>query len=308
MKKILVIGASEKQIPIITRAKELGYMVFCIDGNANSAGFAFADEYKVIDVTDIQRCLEYAKEKRIDGVTTLSATVTLPAVNYIAEKMNLVGNSFENSEKLKSKYEIKKILFNNGLNIKGDFFQIHSKEEIDNIINKIVFPVVVKPSDGSASKGVSVVKEKKDLEDAIQYALNSSRNSSIYIEEYIKGTEYGAESFVYNGNVTIMGIIKQTMKTDKDKLLNYGHCVPSGLLNETEEIIKEEIKKAINSIGIKNGSVNMDIILDENNIPYIIDIGPRIGLNLIASHIIPYSTGISIIDNTIFSFRRKSLC
>ena len=141
MKKLLVVGASEKQVPIIKRAKEMDIYVICIDGNPNSIGYEFADESKTIDINDLDACLSFAKEKKIDGVTTLSATATLPTVNYIAEKMNLVGNPFEVSEKLKSKYEIKKILKENGLNILGDFYEVHSLTELDKIKNELQYPL-----------------------------------------------------------------------------------------------------------------------------------------------------------------------
>lgn len=301
MKKLLIVGGSDKQLPIITRAKELGYYTLCIDGNPNSIGFLYADTYKVIDIKKLEECYQYALKEQIDGVTTLSSTATLPAVSYIAEKMQLTGISHRIAENLKSKYKMKEILYQKGLNVKSEFFEIHSKEEWEKRKTNIELPIVVKPSDGSASKGVSVVKEEYKLESAIQYALKSSKNSSVYIEPYIEGEEYGVESFTYQGEVYILGVIKQTMKMGEDGLLDYGHCVPSGLPIEIEERIKQEVKKAIQALGIQYGSVNMDIILGKDERPYIIDIGPRIGLNLIASHIIPYSTGVNIIDNTIKS-------
>lgn len=299
MKKLLVVGGSEKQLPIIKRAKEMGIYVLCIDGNPNSVGYQYADTYKTIDINDYDACLKYAKDNNIDGVATLSATATLPTVNYIAEKMNLIGNPFSVSEKLKSKYEIKKILRENDLNVYGNFFEIHSINDIGQIKDKIQYPIVVKPSDGSASKGVKIINSEDTLYEDVKYSLECSRISSVYIEGYISGNEYSAESFVSNGNVVVLGIVKTTMIMEEDGLLNYGHCVPSGLDKDVEKIIKDEVIKAIKALNIQNGSVNMDIILSNDNVPYIIDLGPRMGLNLIASHIIPYSTGFNVIDNTI---------
>ena len=43
----------------------------------------------------------------------------------------------------------------------------------------------------------------------------------------------------------------------------------------------------------------MDIILSNDNKPYIIDVGARVGLNKIAEKIIPYATGVDIFKNTI---------
>jgi hypothetical protein len=47
-------------------------------------------------------------------------------------------------------------------------------------------------------------------------------------------------------------------------------------------------------------SVNFDVILaSDDQKPYIIDCGIRVGQNLIASHFVPLSRGVSVIDNTI---------
>lgn len=301
MKKLLVVGGSIKQIPMIQRAKELGYYVICIDGNPNSVGFEYADEYKTIDIRDFNRCVKYAKEKKIDGVSTISATATLPTVAYIGKELNLKSISYEISEMLKSKYKMKKKMIEYGLNSKGECFELHSLEEYEKIKGDIQLPIVVKPSDGSASKGVSIVKNEKEIDEAIKNAFKNSRCSAIYVEGYIEGKEYSVESFVYDGKIYVLGIINHMIKRENGRITEEGHSVPSGLSTDIEEIIKNEVKKAITALKINYGSVNMDIILENENRPYIIDVGPRIGLNLIASHMIPYSTNVNIIDNTISS-------
>lgn len=298
MKRLLIVGASEKQIPIIQRAREMGNYVICIDGNPDSIGYQYSNEFKTIDINNYEECMRFAREKHIDGVATLSSTATLPTVNYIAEKMNLVGNPYVISEMLKDKYLIKKILKKNNCNISGKYFKINSLEDVDSIKRYLRYPLVSKPCDGSASKGVNIIKKREDLMPCLEDSMKCSRISSIYLEEYIEGEEYSVESFVKNGEIIVLGIIKTTMRQERNGLLDYGHSTPSGLSEEIEKDIENEVKTAIKALEIKNGSVNMDIII-RNSTPYIIDLGPRIGLNLIASHIIPYSTGFHEIDNTV---------
>ena len=134
---------------------------------------------------------------------------------------------------------------------------------------------------------------------AIEYAIRSSRNNDIYIETFIEGTEYGVESFVFEGDIFVYGVIKQVFKKYEDGKIEYGHCIPSGLSNDVEEKIKKEVKKAIKCLGINHGSVNMDVMLSKDNTPYIIDVGARIGLNQIAERIVPFATGVEILSNTI---------
>ena len=298
MKRILVVGAGKLQVNTIKLVKQLGYYCIAVDGNPNAEGFEYCDEYKNIDVLDIKSCVEYAKNKKIDGVTTTSATITLPAVSAIAEELGLIGINKQVVDVLRDKYKIKEILYNSGLNTYGYFSNISTKELYDKAKKNIIYPSVIKPSDGSGSKGISVVYREEDLEKSIRYAMESSRTKDIYIESFIEGEEYGVESFVINGEVIIYGVIKQTFKQKNGKI-EYGHCLPSGLPKKIENIIKEEVKRAIIALGIDFGSVNMDIILSNDNKPYIIDVGARVGLNKIAEKIIPYATGVDIFKNTI---------
>ena len=70
MKKILIVGAGFLQVPLIKKAKECGLYTIAVDGDQNAPGFFYADEWECIDITDETQCLEYAKEKEINGVIT----------------------------------------------------------------------------------------------------------------------------------------------------------------------------------------------------------------------------------------------
>ena len=95
MKKILIIGAGFLQTFVIRKAKEMGYYVFCVDGNPLADGFKFADEYQVIDITDKEKCLQYAQRNDIDGVMTAATDYGVITASYIANALNLRGVSME---------------------------------------------------------------------------------------------------------------------------------------------------------------------------------------------------------------------
>jgi len=298
-KKILVIGAGPLQVQTIKLINKMGFYSLCVDGNKNAPGFKLADDYRHIDVLDKEKCLEYALEMHIDAVTTTSATITLPAVGYIAKQMNLVGISADVTDTLWNKFKIKNKMFACGLNTYGFFSDISSPEILSSIREQIPYPSIIKPNDGSGSKGVIVVKDESELEDAIAYSLSKSRFYEIYIEEFIEGREVGVESFVCNGDIYIFGILDKSFKVDEDGDIEYGHSLPAQLDLREQNRIESEVKKAINCLGIDFGSVNMDIILSDEGIPYIIDLGARVGLCNIAEKLIPYSTGVNIFENTL---------
>ena len=298
MKRVLVIGGGIYQIPVIRRIIERGYEVLCVDGNPNAEGFKYATECKNIDVMDREACLDYACSANIDAVMTYGATLTLPTVSYIGNALNLPVLPLETAEISRNKYQIKACLKEYGCNICGDFFLLDSYDKVDK--DMFQFPCVVKPCDGSGSKGVSIVYNENEIDDAVQYAFNNARYGEVYVEKYIKGTEYTVETYTSGEETHVYVIVKTTFEIDDLGEVEYGHRTPTGLTIEQEEIIAEEVVKAVSALNITMGSANFDVILsEEDGKAYIIDCGIRVGQNLIASHLVPLSRGVSVIDNAI---------
>src|SRR5699024_5792772 len=80
--------------------------------------------------------------------------------------------------------------------------------------------------------------------------------------------------------------------------------------NKTGKNIERVVKKAINTLGIDFGSVNMDLIITELGKIVVIDVGVRMGGNIIGSHIIPIGKRLDylgLIINTAFNDFDKSL-
>ena len=78
-----------------------------------------------------------------------------------------------------------------------------------------------------------------------------------------------------------------------------GHAIPSGLSLSLENKVKGCVKNALIALGVNHGSVNMDLLINSNGQVHIVDIGTRMGGNLIGSHIIPTGTGIDYMGNMI---------
>lgn len=297
MKKILVIGAATYQVPAIRRIVELGYEAYCVDYKEGQPGFSYATGYRVIDVKDKANCLKYARELGIDGVMSWGSTLTLPTVSYIGEKMDLPCMPMGTSEISTSKYLIRKRLTDYGCNVDGEVFDIHSWEEADT--KKYVLPFVVKPCDGSGSKGVYIVKNETEIEKAIQYAFDGARDNQIYVEPYVEGVEYSAEAYVNNNEVYVYSIVKTEFEWTKEYPI-YKQTTYLGITEETEALINQEVHKAVEALDVNFGPINFDIIVSKKNgKPYIIDVGIRNGQNLIASHIVPYSRGVDELNNSI---------
>ena len=298
MKKLLIIGAGFLQSFVIIRAKELGYEVHALDGNREAVGFAYADYSEAINIVDTAACLEYAKRHKIDGVLTAATDYGVLTAADIAYELGLNGISPDAARLIKNKYLVRRCLFENKVDDTEQAHLVDEHSDIAKLSKELTYPVMVKPCDGSGSRGASRVDNAEELDAACEYAMNGSITRRAEIETFIFGNEYGVESFVENGNVHILAVMKKWM-TKPPYYAELGHAVPSGLDTKLEEKIRSCVRKALIALGVNFGSVNMDLLVTDEGGVHIVDIGARMGGNLIGSHIVPLGTGIDYMGNMI---------
>ncbi len=298
MKKLLVIGAGFLQDFVIKRAKALGYTVLAVDANPDAVGFKSADGYAVINIVDEKACLEYAREQKIDGVLTAATDYGVLTAAYIARELGLPGLDYEAAKRIKNKYLIRKCLYENKVDDTEQAYEISDGTDICKLSEALTYPVMVKPCDGSGSRGASRVDVPEQLKRACADAMNSSITHRAVIETFINGKEYGAESLVVNGEAHVLGIMQKWM-TEPPYYAELGHAIPTDLSAEVENRAIECVKKALKALGVNFGSVNMDMLITTEGKIYVVDIGARMGGNMIGPCIIPYGTGIDYVANMI---------
>lgn len=291
MKKVLIIGAGFLQDFVIKKAKTMGYEVYAVDADPNAIGFKHADHYGVVNIVDEKACLEYARVNNVDGVLTAATDYGVLTAAYVAREMGLPGLKYEVAQLIKNKYQVRKCLYENHVDDTEQAYEVHEDTNIEELAQKIVYPVMVKPCDGSGSRGASRVDKADDLEEACKYAMDGSITHRAEIETFISGKEYGAETLVVNGTAHVLGIMQKWM-TSPPYYAELGHAIPTDLKPEVEEKARNCVEKAIKALGVNFGSVNMDMLITEDGKVYIIDIGARMGGNMIGPCIIPYGTGV----------------
>ena len=157
---------------------------------------------------------------------------------------------------------------------------------------------MVKPCDGSGSRGASRVDTADAFADACQFAMNSSMTHRATVEKFVFGKEYGAESLVVNGEIHVLGIMRKWM-TEPPYYAELGHAIPTDLPRQIEDKARKCVYDAIKALGVNFGSVNMDMLITPEGTVHIIDVGARMGGNMIGPCVIPYGTGIDYVANMI---------
>ena len=293
-----MLGGGFLQNFVINKARDLGYYVYCLDADIKAVGFKSANESAVINIIDPEACLQYAKERKVDGVLTAATDFSVLTMSYAAREMGLPGINYASAQLIKNKAAVRKCLYDAKADDTGWSFEICSEEDIPKVKEQVKYPIMMKPVDGSGSRGASKVEKLEQFEAACQFAMNSSISHRAVAEPFVVGKEYGVESFVDNGDIHVLAVMQKDM-TQPPYYAELGHAIPSGLLQKVENRIKESVIKALVAMGVNHGSVNMDVLVADDDSVHIVDVGARMGGNLIGSHIVPVGTGIDYMGNMI---------
>ena len=300
MKKLLMLGGSMQQIPAIVAAKNKGCHVITCDYLPENPGHKYSDEFYNVSTTDKEAVLALARKLQIDGIVAYASDPAAPTAAYVSEKMDLPGNPYESVMLLTEKDKFREFLKDNGFNTpraKG----YTGYEEALKEVEMFKFPVMVKPVDSSGSKGVVKIYAVEQLKAAFEEAMSYSRSKRIVIEEFIckKGYQVSGDGFSVDGKLvfTSYGNELYSGKGTREYVA-LGEFWPSMLSEDMKRKVDEELQKLITALGMKTSAYNIEVIIDENDDVYILELGPRNGGSYIPQ-LINYATGVDLVDYTI---------
>lgn len=294
MKRILILGGSEFQIPFIKKAKKQGYYVGVIDINEYAPGKKFADISYTASLKDKEAVLKIANEFKPNGITVGMIDIAVPTCAYITSKLSLPGIDELTALYATNKFEMIKAFKKN--NVPHPWFVYVPKEYIKDKIN-VSFPAIVKPIDMAGSRGIYLVNDEVELKVAMIESSNSSDTGNILVEEYLDGPEVSVELIIKD---SIPHVIQITDKTTSGAphFAEIGHLQPSQLPKEILKNISKVACDAAIAIGLKNSLAHAEIKIT-NKGPKMIEIGARAGGDGIAEQLIELSTGISFSEVAI---------
>ena len=283
MKKILLLGGSSQQVIAIETAKKLGYYTVLCDYLTDNPGQYHADKFYLVSTTDKNAILEVAEKEKVDGVLAYASDPAAPTASYVAEKMGLPTNPHKSVDILCNKDKFREFLAQNGFNT-PKALGFSSLEQIVSAKDQFRLPVIIKPVDSSGSKGASVLYSWNGLEKAVTYALSYSRNHKFIVEEFIeKGypNVIGGDVFLKDGKIAICGLMDCHRDSKVNPLVPVGKSYPCKLEKSTMKKVNDTIESILEKLSVKNGAVNVELIVDKNNEIWPIDFGPRNGGNMI---------------------------
>lgn len=100
------------------------------------------------------------------------------------------------------------------------------------------YPVIVKPTDRSGSRGITKLSNAEGLADAIETAKKQGFEKKALVEEFAEGQEYSVECISFHGQHHFLAMTHK-FTTGAPHFIETGHLEPAPVSEETLENVKK---------------------------------------------------------------------
>lgn len=158
-----------------------------------------------------------------------------------------------------------------------EFTIASTEEELEPALEKIGFPIMVKPPHEGSSIGMAKADNLADLHEAFQNA--KEHDEYILLEKWIQGQEYTCA--ILNGQA--LPVIRLVTPNDfydfqaKYESNQTQYLCPCGLTPEDEEAVQQLSLAAFNAVGCR-GWGRVDLMRDEQGVFYLLEVNTVPGM------------------------------
>lgn len=284
-KTLLLLGGGRYAMPVIEAAHDLGARVITCDYLPGNFAHAYSDGYVNASIIDKNAVLAAAKSVAADGIMSFAADPGVVSAAYAAEKLELpFQGSFDAVSILQDKERFRSFLRDNGFNCPQiDIFR--SSAEALNHADQIEFPVIAKPVDSAGSKGCTRLDSVDELEAAVDYALEFSRDGRCIVEQFLEKQKDSsdADGFLYEGKFTCISFTSQLFDLDApNQFAPVAYTMPASMSPDSQDELKHELQRLADLLELKSGIFNIETRVATDGKPYIMEMSPRGGGNRLA--------------------------
>lgn len=275
-KRVLIQGAGRGNLGLIKTAKQLGVYTIVTGLGGEYPCNPYADVICQADISDPEAVLKVANEQNIDGAIICCSDTGLHGIGRCNDILGLTGLSEEASIVSSNKYLMKERLVSNNVRT-ARYYKVSNHEELLCTSKNLCFPIIIKAVDLQGSRGINIVTRNEELRSAFDDVMSKTRQDHCIVEEYLIGTEFGAQAFIYNNDVLFVlphGDETMMCKT----AVPIGHYMPYKMSEELYTDTYLQVTSAIKALGFNNCAVNVDLIAKDGK-AYIIELTGRVGAN-----------------------------
>ena len=297
----MFLGAAHFQLPPLIYAKRSGYSTITCDNVKSNPGHKISHKSYDVSTTDISQIIKIAQKERIDGILTFGSDLSMITCAAVSNKLKLPGNNVETIKNLVYKSRFRKLLNDEGIQkINYKTFSHCQKPLLNEFLNEIKIPHIIKPTDSNGSKGVSIIYPNQDYNHNVYNAFIKSYVKEVILEPYIesKNPQICGDGMMKNGELIYIFFGDGYFYPELKYLSPWGETFPTIHSKKIQKKAKEKIFRILSALGFNTGVFNFDILVTLNSEIFINEIGPRSGGNFIPT-VIKKQTGVNMIKGCV---------
>lgn len=259
-KKLLFFDGSGLACNAVKRAQELGIWTIVAnyyDTNISPAK-AIADESWNVDFSDVDLMVDLIHKNHVNGIFVGWTDSHLQHYANICSKAGIpcCGTNEQFNILSNDKNLFKRECLKYGVPTMREYpLSIELKEED---LQRIQYPVMVKPADGSGSRGVKRCNSEEDLKEYYKTLYSISQNKDIVCEEYVDSDkEIYIHYIVKDGEPYLAAAFMKQKAIGEDKKASSAilHVFPSSYIDLFRKTAEPAALRMIKGLGIQYGPV-----------------------------------------------------
>lgn len=275
-KKLLILGGNPETIPLVEIANEMGIKTIVSSARHTDAAKKVAWKAYDVDGMDVPGLIALARDEKVDGVLVGVADVLVPSYCKVCDALNLPCYATQQIVDVFAFKDVFKATCERyGVHGIPEFYLDADLKRED--LDKIVYPVMVKPVDNGGGVGMTVAYNEEELIEGVQKALDASNKKRFIIEKYMQCDDMGMY-YTFKDGYCSASCIYDRYTTDEQPGLSrvcLGGTYPSKHLDEYFERMHDNVVRMFREIGIKNGVLMLSGFY-ENGEFYVYDTGFRL--------------------------------
>ena len=252
----------------INTARKLGYKSIMINYNPEtvSTDYDMCDRLYFDELT-FERVMDIIEMEQPHGVI-VSTGGQIPnnlAMHLDAQNVPILGTAAKDIDNAEDRAKFSQMLTNNGIN-QPEWSALTSMEDIDNFIERVGFPVLVRPSYVLSGAAMNVCSNEDELKRFLQLAANVSEDHPVVVSKFIEhAKEIEMDAVAKNGEVIAYAIsehIEFAGVHSGDATIQFP---PQKLYVETVRRVKRVGRQIAKELHI-NGPFNIQFMARDNDI------------------------------------------
>lgn len=276
MKKLLILGSDFGTISVVREAHKMGLYVIAADLMETSPTKEAADESWLVSTTDTDLLIQKCKEKGVAAVMFGASDFNVWNARKICRALQLpiYCESDYACRVARDKLEFKRICKEVGAPVAADYYLTDALKAED--LDKVQFPVVVKPTDKSGNRGLHYCRSREELIEGYK-AARTVTDQGIVVERMLHGQEYNVHYVLADGHARLLYFSATHHEPGEADNLYSFKCTTSHHLQQYIEEVDKRAIEVIRKAECRDGIVWFDCIRDDDGHFYLLEMGYRFG-------------------------------